>query len=184
MCDVILQPAPGALQAPGTARLFLRFNSTGPPTFYIHSLLDLFFSHLHYFHRGASDLPGRRKKDFSGNRDAGSAVFIYGYSVRIALFIITPRIPFISFSPSLSLSTPTPSLSSPLSRRLACVVALRFDGKNPEERREPEDGEYEQADRSVTHFFLNLHPPNHLVAPDFYCREMGSIDSLEGCRIY
>lgn len=33
MCDVILQPAPGALQAPGTAHLSLRFNSLAPQHF-------------------------------------------------------------------------------------------------------------------------------------------------------
>lgn len=93
-----------------------------------------------------------------------SLPFICGFSVRIALFFIAQEFPF-SLSLRLSLPTPTPSLSSPLSRRLACVAALRFDGRNPEERREPEKGEYERTDRSVTHFYL--HPPNHLVAPDF-----------------
>lgn len=160
MCDVILQPAPGALRAPGTAPPSLCFNSLAPQHFTsTHCWIPSSRSHLHSFPQGgrATCWRERGKKAFSGNRDAECAVFIYGFSVRIALFSITPRIPFLSFSPSLSFYPHPFSILPSFSAAGVCVVALRFDGKNPEERQEPEEGDYERTDRSVTHFYL--HPP-------------------------
>lgn len=110
---MILQPAPGALQAPRTARLFLRFNSLAPNILHPPTAGSLFLPSA-LFPQGG-ELPGRRgkkKKDFSWNRDTESAVFIYGFSVRIALFFITPRIPFLFLS--VSLFQPPPLLCPPL----------------------------------------------------------------------
>lgn len=83
-----------------------------------------------------------------GNRDVEPAELIYGNTVRIALFFSSLQ-EFLSLSVSLSVFPPPPPLnptSPPFSRSLSLsslggcrgVVALRFDGKNPEE--EEEDG--------------------------------------------
>lgn len=61
VCDVILQPAPGALQAPGTARLFLRFNSLAPNILHPPTAGSLFLPSA-LFPQGGERLAGDEKK--------------------------------------------------------------------------------------------------------------------------
>lgn len=140
MCDVILQPAPGALQAASRTRLFLSLcNSLAPQHFtatycWISSPSPFYF----FSYRGGCATCWR--KHFCGNRDVGICpIHLWYFWENCALLCITPRIPFslcVSLSISLSTPHPHPSVFLSVSRWLSCLDALRFDGKNQKKRKE------------------------------------------------
>lgn len=141
-------------------------NISHPPT------TDLFFFFFSLFtpflRRGGVGARLDGENISVGNRDVESAELIYGKYCKNCSRRHSKNF-FPSVSPGLSpfffFFFFFSSLS--FSRWLSCVVALRFDGKNPEEG----DGGICAGRPECNAFYF--HPLNHLVAPDFYCREWG-----------
>lgn len=185
MCDVILQPAPGALQAARrTARLFLPLflslcsNSLVAPNILHPPTTDMFF--FFFFP------PSHTKKypwvcvrascwgkHISGNRDVGGWYYLNSVRIRSVLsfflYVFLYRSMNFCLSPAVSIS---PLLSSPLSLFRRVFVALRVfvDGKNPEEDMNGQsEGLWGGKKRCFFQMFVHW---SILLRPDFfYCQE-------------